>query len=267
MRKDLKIVILTRDFPGSAYLVNGVNKRKNVSAIVLEEDVQSQSASGRRNIIKKIVRNPKYNIQSSIIKILSRIDFNEKRLYENMLYKGEKGSFDRSIPLYRVEDINSFESLRILKKLKPDLLIVSGTRIIKKPVIDIPSIAIINIHMGIVPDYRGVWGEFFALYNKDFDNIGYTIHCVNERLDAGDIILQERIKLEPRDNHITLRIKNYKRGVDGFIKVIEQFEQGEVSSVPQKERGRLYTSKDLDQGKYLKVLIECMIRKYITRRV
>lgn len=49
-------------------------------------------------------------------------------------------------------------------------------------------------HEGITPEYRGVYSPFWALVNEDYDNLGYTLLKMNERLDAGDIFVQGKAK-------------------------------------------------------------------------
>ena len=267
----LKIVFLTRNFPGSSYVINNVNKAKNISAILLENRRREQKILNQseriHKFIRKIARNPFYNFKSLLIKILTQIEFNPDKLYKKMLYGSDNFLYNNAIPLFRVDYINSVEALKILKTIQPDLILVFGTGILKKHIIECSSMASVNLHTGIVPYYRGVMGEFFALYNNDFNNIGYTLHFVTEKLDAGDIILQEKIKMKFSDNHITLRIKNLKSCVNGFIRVIDQFEKGVIEALPQKINGRLYTSADLNEKKYLKVFIDCILRKYITKAI
>ena len=59
---------------------------------------------------------------------------------------------------------------------------------------------LINVHRGIINKYRGLDSDLWAIYHKDLDNIGVTIHKVDENLDTGK---RNRSK----------KIKNYKKKI------------------------------------------------------
>jgi methionyl-tRNA formyltransferase len=56
----------------------------------------------------------------------------------------------------------------------------------------------LNLHTGILPDYRGVKSEFWTLARDDVANAGWTLHFMSPELDAGDIVLQRRVRIDTR---------------------------------------------------------------------
>ena len=84
-----------------------------------------------------------------------------------------------------IKKINQFEH---------DLIIINGTKILSKKIINSSKSPIINIHCGITPNYRGVHGGYWALYNLDNTNCGVTIHLVDETIDGGKILVQKKSK-------------------------------------------------------------------------
>ena len=54
----------------------------------------------------------------------------------------------------------------------------------------------INLHEGITQRYQGLDSTLSALFNKDFENLGITIHYVESELDAGDILSQKKSQLK-----------------------------------------------------------------------
>ena len=65
---------------------------------------------------------------------------------------------------------------------------------------------IINIHPSLLPKYKGLNTFEKVLKNKD-SITGCTVHYVNEKLDAGKIIVQKKFYVNRDDNTITLKKK------------------------------------------------------------
>jgi folate-dependent phosphoribosylglycinamide formyltransferase PurN len=135
--------------------------------------------------------------------------------------KDKKDLIVRSTP-----NINSAENKESLKKIEPDLIVVVGTRRLKKDLYSIAEKGAINLHCGILPFYRGADSEFWALCYNHPDEVGLSIHFLDEELDAGDIILQEKLEVKPKDSHSRLRKKNIYLGAKKLNEAIALIESG-----------------------------------------
>lgn len=100
----------------------------------------------------------------------------------------------------KVESINNEETIKILLQNKPDIIIVNGTRILSKKILNAVDAVFINTHVGITPSYRGVHGAYWALVNRDYKNCGVTVHLVDEGIDTGGILYQDLIEITKSDN-------------------------------------------------------------------
>jgi len=106
--------------------------------------------------------------------------------YKHHVYKSD------SIDEYLVKNHNSYECETILKDLQPDIIINAGTpRILKKNILNIPRLGILNIHPAKLPEYQGCTTVEWTIYNRD--NLGATCHYMSEDIDAGPIILYEEL--------------------------------------------------------------------------
>jgi methionyl-tRNA formyltransferase len=76
-----------------------------------------------------------------------------------------------------------------------DLMICFGTSYIRQRTLARAPNRFLNLHTGILPDYRGVKSEFWTLYNGDDERAGWTLHVMTPSLDGGDIVLQRRVRL------------------------------------------------------------------------
>lgn len=89
------------------------------------------------------------------------------------------------------KDVNSVEVIRTIQKIKPNLIIsVNFNQIIKKELLDIPNLGSINIHASLLPKYRGRAPLNWAILNGE-ENVGITVHYIDEGIDTGQIILQK----------------------------------------------------------------------------
>jgi len=85
------------------------------------------------------------------------------------------------------EDIHSPRSLDMIRDCLPQLLLVYGAPIIRKPLYEIAPLGTLGIHHGKVPEYRGKKTLFWAIYN-DESTAGVTIQRINDTLDGGDVV-------------------------------------------------------------------------------
>jgi len=114
----------------------------------------------------------------------------------NFLKTSESLAKFYNIPVHIVSDINDKESTRLLKSLKPDVILSNNYgQIIKDHIINIPKIACINLHPGILPTYKGLMPHFWNMVNKDTEG-GVTLHLIDEGVDTGRIILMDKITIE-----------------------------------------------------------------------
>lgn len=90
-------------------------------------------------------------------------------------------------PIMEVESVNSDEVYAALARLSPDLIVVWGSAILETRILATAPQAI-NLHLGYCPHYRGALANQHAVLRGDFSKIGATIHYINEKPDAGDVI-------------------------------------------------------------------------------
>ena len=95
---------------------------------------------------------------------------------------------ERKAPTHRVSTINDPKVRQLLREAQPDVTVVTCTTVLTPETIAAAGVPILNVHGGCLPDYRGWYGFFFALYEGAFDKIGSTIHFIDEGIDTGDII-------------------------------------------------------------------------------
>jgi methionyl-tRNA formyltransferase len=131
-----------------------------------------------------------------------------------------------------VPDLNHPDTVGILERRAPDLLVLGGCRILRRPVLSTARLAVLNAHPGRLPDYRGVDVIPWAIHNGDQPFV--TVHCVNAGVDTGDIVSQQELSVDPGDSISTLREKAELLAAELMVKAVKAIvETGRVDGTPQ----------------------------------
>jgi methionyl-tRNA formyltransferase len=145
-------------------------------------------------------------------KELKELKFFEQTLFNDILFpqldnqnrefKGQYLTFNElskkyNIPIQSLNEVKSVETLDYLRSLKPDLILsVRYGKIFGNDFIKIPKQGVINLHSGLLPQYRGVLATFRALMNGDSE-LGCTLHYIDDAtIDTGGIIGFSNLKVD-----------------------------------------------------------------------
>lgn len=110
-----------------------------------------------------------------------------------------------SIDILTCEDFHEANLLDRLELARPDLVIFTGGGIIRKAMLDVPTIGVLNCHMGVLPGYRGVDSVNWALLNREPSSIGYTTHLMDEGIDTGPIVQKYSLGIDVINQLRTVR--------------------------------------------------------------
>ncbi|HKN47768.1 MAG TPA: formyltransferase family protein, partial [Candidatus Polarisedimenticolia bacterium] len=143
----------------------------------------------------------------------------------------------------RVADIQSAESLTLIRSLRPQLGVIVGGRILRDAVIAIPEYGTLNIHKRKVPEYRGGGPVGYWEILAGERSIGVTIHYATSQVDAGPVLAETAIPIEECDTLESLRIKADIAGARLYHDAIRRVASGDRGGAPQDtSRGATYRS-------------------------
>ncbi|MGA0956849.1 MAG: methionyl-tRNA formyltransferase [Flavobacteriaceae bacterium] len=155
--------------------------------------------------------------------------------------KVKRFSSDNNIPVQQPEELTNKDFISEISSLCADLFIVVAFRKLPKEVFSIPLLGTINLHASLLPNYRGAAPINWVLINNE-KVTGVTTFFINERIDYGDIILQEEVIITNDDNFETLYNKLSIIGSKVLLKTIEIVASGKAQILKQDE------SKDLKKA-------------------
>ena len=153
----------------------------------------------KKIIHKLILRKKSYTNSSvfSIVDYMAKYNIESKSIFQL--------SKDHDIPLIKCDNINNEVSLSVLKEKNPSLVIFTGGGLIRDPFLQNSGLGVLNCHMGILPEYRGMDVVEWPILKNDFDELGFTVHIMEKGVDTGPILYSEKIKVSSSETITELR--------------------------------------------------------------
>ena len=133
-----------------------------------------------------------------------------------------------------------------IKSIKPDFIIVVAFRMIPKIIWEIPKYGTINLHASLLPNYRGSAPINWAIINNE-EYSGVTTFFIDDKIDTGDILLQEKIKLEKNINAGDLHDKLKVIGARTVERTIIEILKNKLLKKKQVIEGNYKTAFKLDK--------------------
>lgn len=161
--------------------------------------------SGKGSNLKNLIKYSKLKAYPFSIDLI----FSNKKKAKGLKYSYEY-KIEKKVINYDKKKKSDNKILKLLKKKKIKLICLAGfMRILSSNFIKKFNGKIINIHPSLLPKYKGLNTHYRAIKNKE-KFAGCTVHYVNSKLDSGKIILQRKVKILKKDNHLTLAKKVLK---------------------------------------------------------
>ena len=131
-----------------------------------------------------------------------------------------------------VPSINHASTPRALEQLGPAVVVVKGTRIIRKKVLSSIDAPFVNVHAGITPKYRGVHGGYWALAEGDREHCGVTVHLIDRGIDTGGILEQAVIEPGLDDNFATYPTMQLVAALPLLARAVRRLAEGDRTTTP-----------------------------------
>ena len=146
----------------------------------------------------------------------------------------------QNIPVYQPQSCRDEAVLEELRALEPDVIVVAAYgKLLPQALLDIPKVAIINVHSSILPQYRGAAPINWAILNGERET-GVTIMYMAEGLDTGDMLASSATPIDLNESAQQLHDRLAQMGADLLPQVLEQLEQGTAVAVPQDDARSCY---------------------------
>src|SRR5467141_982235 len=140
----------------------------------------------------------------------------------------------------RIKDSESVERIR---GLGPDVIVVIAYgQILPRAVLEIPKIASLNLHVSLLPRWRGAAPIQAAIAAGDHET-GVTVMYMDEGLDTGDILLQRKIDISPTETGATLHDRLAQIAPEALLESLRLLAIGNAPRDPQDKTLATYAPK------------------------
>ena len=142
--------------------------------------------------------------------------------------------------IFQPQKIKTPEFYDFFYSLKPDIaVVVAYGKLIPKEIFEFPKYKTLNLHASLLPKYRGASPIRRALLSGE-KFTGNTVMLINEGMDTGDILAQEKEMISLEDNYETLSQRLAKKGAFLLLKTIEDWIEKKIQPYPQNDKEATY---------------------------
>ena len=139
---------------------------------------------------------------------------------------------ENNLPLFQPEKLRDPEFLDNMKALEADVFVVVAFRMMPKILFEMPTIGTFNLHASLLPDYRGAAPINYAIINGE-EKTGATTFFINEKIDEGNILLQEELAISPTENAGILHDRLMELGAKLVVKTLDGLAENSIQEKPQ----------------------------------
>ena len=150
----------------------------------------------------------------------------------------KKYALENNLPLLQPTNLKDENFLKELKALKANLQVVVAFRMLPKAVWQMPTYGTFNLHASLLPDYRGAAPINWAIINGE-TKTGVTTFFIDDKIDTGEIILQQETSIRTEDTAGSLHDKLMHLGATLVVETLEAIQEDKVQLTKQKNATEL----------------------------
>lgn len=141
---------------------------------------------------------------------------------------------ENHLAVFQPEKLRNPEFLEQVRNLEADVFVVVAFRMMPKVLFEMPKLGTFNLHASLLPDYRGAAPINYAIINGE-EKTGVTTFFINEKIDEGNILLQEELEILPDENAGSLHDRLMNIGSKLIIKTLDGLAEHAITEKPQPQ--------------------------------
>ncbi len=157
---------------------------------------------------------------------------NKSKKLESAVKKFATG---KNLEVLQPKKLNHTSFLNRLRELRPDIVVVVAFKKLPKLVWSIPTLGTINLHASLLPAYRGAAPINHAVIQGE-SITGMTTFFIDEQIDTGNILLQEKVPIHNDDTAGDLYERMMKISGDFVLKTLRRIENTDITPTPQRDQ-------------------------------
>lgn len=144
----------------------------------------------------------------------------------------------KDLKVLQPTNLKSEDFQKELEQLNPNVQVVVAFRMLPKSVWNLPEYGTFNLHASLLPQYRGAAPINWAIINGE-EKTGVSTFFLDEKIDTGEMILQEETKIDPSENVESLHDRLMAIGSKLVVKTLQVIAKGDIKTEKQSEAGDL----------------------------
>ncbi len=169
----------------------------------------------------------------NVIGVFTKVDKKTGRKQELTSPKVKLLAEKHSLPIFQPTTFKNPEAIKQLRDLKPDLIVVAAYgKILPKTVLEIPGFGCLNVHVSLLPKYRGPSPIQNALLNGETET-GTTLMLMDEGVDTGDILAQRKLAIARTDTTASLMLKLAEQGAELLLETLPLWIERKIKPTKQ----------------------------------
>lgn len=154
---------------------------------------------------------------------------------------------EQNIPILQPEKLKNSDFIQALQRLQADVFVIVAFRILPKQVYTLPKLGTFNLHASLLPEFRGAAPINFAII-YGCKQTGVTTFFLDEKVDTGEILLQEKIAIDEEDNAGTLHDKLMNIGKELVLKTLEGIAENTLKAQKQNNNESMRYAPKIEKG-------------------
>ena len=146
----------------------------------------------------------------------------------------------RRWPTHTCLDPHAPATLQFVRDFDPDYMLLAGTPMLKPSLYSLARHGAFNRHLGMLPEYKGSDNPVWALASNDPEHMGFSIHRVAEKVDAGDVVHLEHVPIARGERFVGYMSRFQRRASDALVNVLDMVvESSPIDARRQPVQGRV----------------------------
>jgi folate-dependent phosphoribosylglycinamide formyltransferase PurN len=242
----VKTVVYTFESPATLALSKRLVDSGNVSAVILQRPM---TLGGKLALLRR--RMTRHGLLRVVDELLFQVYYrlfllasdNRLRRLLELRAPATRLGLAKHVEVVDVDSLNSADGQALLKRLSPDLVVMASRELIRPDVLKLSRLGFIGCHPGILPDFRGAYASFWAMYEGRPDKIGLSVYLATAGIDTGPLVA-ERV-IPPRFGVQHFKVESERLILEGaaeLLNAIEQARRGELKTYTKPDTaGPLYS--------------------------
>ena len=174
-----------------------------------------------------------YHSSHEVVAVVSNIDKRRGRRVQPTPVKAKALELD--LPVIEVESLKDPSFYQQLEALQADLFVVVAFRILPSQILSLPIKGSVNLHASLLPKYRGAAPIHWAVMNGE-EETGCSIFCLNEKVDAGEVIKQKSTPIGPNETTGDIYERLKEMGAGLLLEAVDEIGQDSYQSFVQNHQ-------------------------------